>query len=127
MVLSCQRSKSGIVGEYYSEEYNSLERGYFYFSKIRSVAGSSLLINEDSSFVNNNCGNVIKGYWKIDGDFLLLYCTSNLYLTDSLNKAMRPLKCGSVPSKYKVESDRLKSEFYLDGHKMYDNLIKKKD
>lgn len=110
LFISCQWNDK-VVGEYASHKpskfYNfwhkkDLNKGY--------VVGSSLSLKADSSFININCGNIMYGKWNCIGDHLFLYCDSNKYAIDSLNKSGfngKFAECPSQPIKYLKAKDHL--------------------
>lgn len=88
------------------------------------VLNSVLMLNEDSTYNLNTCGNVIKGKWKTKHDSLLLYCTYNYIKNDSIRNVRKPV-CGDKPSVFFIEYENtvlLKSYFFSNNRKIINNL-----
>ena len=82
LIYSCTNNfeKRDIAGRYESYVPHLSFEGY--------IIGEVLLLNKDSTYNYQTCGNVIKGKWKLNNtkDSLLLYCFDFKYKNDSLNK-----------------------------------------
>jgi len=86
LLASCSR-EDDLIGTYEADRYHFLEMAPLsVFQKTGFAAGSTLALNEDSSFVFMTCGNIQEGYWSIQADSLILDVHSNRWRTDSLQE-----------------------------------------
>lgn len=92
LVYSCTNNYEarGFAGRYESYVPHLYFGGY--------TIGEVLLLNKDSTYNYQTCGNVIKGKWKLNytKDSLLLYCFDFKYKNDSLNKLRSVIVDSSV-------------------------------
>lgn len=103
LLYSCQVQHPNLIGTYKSNPKYSL---LHYLGKREHFAiGSTIILNSDSSFNYETCGNVLKGYWKLNNDSLILNVISNRYRIDSLNYTWPKLKISVL--KFRVIKDIL--------------------
>lgn len=129
VLFACGVNKSdkSIVGKYKSKEYGYMSELIMGMKKESYIHNSTLALAADSTYILNNCGNTIKGNWKITGDTLLLICLENKYDNDSLNKVRPPLSCGKKPQKFKIvytEPIELQEELSIKNNKVLNTLVK---
>ncbi|MES2619072.1 MAG: hypothetical protein V4613_14440 [Bacteroidota bacterium] len=128
-LLSCKNNQS-ITGKYESKKFNSIQNKSNSLRKVAYTTGSSLKINNDSSYEMINCGNIMKGNWKVVQDTLFLFCKSNEYRSDSLNAYGfngKQLKCYDKPDFFIINGDELCQVFKekQNGYSIYKCLIKR--
>lgn len=119
----------GLAGKYQSPKYGLMAKIKMAINKESYVLNSVLVLNEDSTYHLNTCGNVIKGNWTTKHDSLLLYCTYNYIKKDSIRKVRTPI-CGDKPSVFLMEHENtvlLKSYFFSNNRKIINNLEKLAD
>lgn len=110
LILSACSKDENLIGTYTSDRYNFLEMASkSLFQKTGFSAGCTIELNEDSSFVYTTCGNIMKGYWTIQVDSLILDIHSNKWIVDSLQihgyKGRWPKSCYSQV--FSIEGDHL--------------------
>lgn len=128
---SCLTYKSGIVGNYESVTYSRLQQAYLLLIRHRTYPlNSSIRINDDSSYVLTNCGNIENGHWQLRQDRLMLYCDENRYTIDSFNITGfkgQFLDCGDKqPIIFKVHNGKLVRHYrQVDGRLVLYDFKKK--
>ena len=92
--------------------------------------GDVLLLNIDSTYNYQTCGNLISGKWKLNKqkDSLLLFCFDFKYRNDSLNEARHPTCDSSLLwDKFKIlRGDYLLNKVKADNNRIMLNIKLKK-
>ena len=109
LLASCSR-EDDMIGTYEADRYHFLEMAPMsVLQKTGFAAGSTLELNEDSSFVFMTCGNIQEGYWSIQADSLILDVHINRWRIDSLQEhgfnGRSPKPCFS--SAFSIDGDHL--------------------
>jgi hypothetical protein len=131
LIVNCSNIsyEAVITGKYESKKYNLIDNFFIQTSGKSYVNGSSVELKEDSTFLYNTCGNIIKGYWNIRyNDTLYLYCQEFKYKNDSLNKVL-VTKCNSEPDKFYINPNgELQRQYVLKEQNLIilDYLVKVK-
>ena len=128
LLCSCKSKQKtqSISGKYVSEKYKIASKIFMALRKESYVLNSVLILNNDSSYLLNTCGNIIKGKWINHNDSLFLFCHENYIIKDSIRNSRIP-SCGGKPSIFiidKKKAVKLKSSFYFKSKKTLNNLIK---
>jgi hypothetical protein len=116
-----------IFGTYESYNQNSVENVLDYFSNRKYLIGTSIKLNNDSTFIFKNCSQNMIGYWKIKNDTLLLFCKEKKFLIDSLNysdKYKEGIICSKEPFKYKIKGTHLLTKNFQQNKYYYQDLEK---
>lgn len=86
LLAACSR-KIEVIGIYNTDRYSRAEKfSKSIVNKTWFVVGSSLEVNEDSTFHYQTCGNIMDGNWHIQRDSLVLDIDSNRWRSDSLQE-----------------------------------------
>jgi hypothetical protein len=123
---STQNSVLSLTGKYVSKKYNFIDKMFMRLNSESNVVNSDLTLNNDSSYIYNTCGNIIKGKWQVKRDSLILFCYENNYRNDSINK-IKTLSCGDKPVIYAIEYSspiELQQTFLIKSEKVVNKLIK---
>ena len=91
------------------------------------ATGATLKLNRDSTYFMETCGNHILGLWQLSGDSLLLFCRSNRFRIDSLNRTGfngHYPSCGDRPEIFIRERNILKSRWEEDSKTVLADLEK---
>jgi len=130
ILIGCSAEEHDLVGTYRSEEPHILKKAWKHFVEDYEsfVIGEELNLNEDASFREVTCGNVLTGKWHREGDTLFLNYESNRWRNDSLQEFGFEGDWLQVPKEVKkaaIKKGRL--VFHnetADGKKRYDVLEK---
>jgi hypothetical protein len=101
-----------LAGTYESPDYSFFEKVYYTFLNPTFIfAGTTLELEDDSSFHKTTCGIITTGDWSIEADTLLLHIKTNRWRNDSLHQhgfnGEWP-KLPSHPEKYIIDGKMLR-------------------
>ncbi|MFY0643659.1 MAG: hypothetical protein JXR19_04265 [Bacteroidia bacterium] len=116
LILSTCTEKD-IIGTYKSKEYSNLKIMWMYHNKTLVPSGTTLVVNQDSTYIYESCGNIITGHWKVIDDSLNLFAVTNRWRSDSLNKNGfdgRHPQVGNKPSKYGIGKNYLRQSWHQE-------------
>ncbi len=90
LAVACGSNKSNsqrVTGIYESKSHTSFQRAWYNIkTETLFATGTTLTLNEDSTFNLTTCGNIIDGKWTFDSDSVYLYAHSNKWRIDSLQQ-----------------------------------------
>ncbi len=80
-----------LAGIYKTKGLTSEEKLFMFKNKIKYFEqGNELMLKNDSSFQLTTCGNIMKGYWKLKEQKIMLVVNFNEYRLDSLKDKKLP-------------------------------------
>ena len=125
LLTSCITYKKSVLGEYKSEKFGKLYSSFLRMNHTAVISGTSLFLAQDSTFIENNCGNIMKGKFKVFNDSLYLFCQQNRYKNDSIN-SIKKLDCYNKPMVFSISGNKLTSSIILkeDDRKALIYLVK---
>lgn len=126
--LSCKTNKNieSLTGSYVSEKYSFVSKVFMALKKESYVLNSHLVLNKDSSYQLNTCGNIIKGKWWVNKDSLFLLCVENYSTKDTTLNFAIPI-CSDKPSVFiikQMKQLKINKSFYSNKKKVLHNLVK---
>lgn len=99
--IACQSREENLVGKYHSIQYSYFKRPLETFS-IRNdflAVGTTLVLNNDSSFTQTTCGAITTGYWHTRADSLYLEVGETKYKVDSVQEVRQNDPKSQAPQK----------------------------
>ena len=130
-ILGCSAPKKDLIGTYASENpslvkkaWKTLAEGYDGF-----ITGSELELNQDSTFQETTCGNVLTEQWYHKNDTIFLKYETNKWRNDSLQQNGFRGRWPKVPEgvkKVKYNGNKIFFQWESsEGEKIYAVLKKK--
>ena len=85
LILGCSSSVNSLPGTYLSDSPSLFDKIECKVNGINGwIAGSTLVLEKDSTFIYTTCGNIMMGKWSREEDSLSLHVESNRWRNDSL-------------------------------------------
>ncbi len=112
------QSNRTVEGFYESKKYNYFDKLFTSYERLRK--GTTLKVENDSTYYMQTCGSVMSGNWRVQGDSLTLIMVNGYNVFDSTKIENHKLV-------YFIKSENeLQMEYFVDDLKGMDCLVKNK-